>query len=126
MTAAERTVLDEDTGRAATRLSDLEHDDQPLTADDHAGCPGSAVYVCTSGWQGPLVVEVCTDPAGNDHRDRWTATALPAGAAGEEPSEDEREAAAAERRTTIETTRQWRRPTRPAGIDILRRLKNQH
>ncbi|WP_347059626.1 ParB N-terminal domain-containing protein [Blastococcus sp. HT6-30] len=102
LTAAGRTVLDEDTGRAATRLADLKHDGQPLTTDDHAGCPGSAVYVNTSGWQGPKAVEVCTDPAGNGHRDRWTANALPAGAPGEEPSEDEREAAAAERRATIE------------------------
>ncbi|SFD88215.1 ParB/RepB/Spo0J family partition protein [Blastococcus tunisiensis] len=103
--AAGRAVLDEDTGRAATRLADLEHDGESLTADGHAGCPGSAVYVNTSGWQGPQVVEVCTDPAGNGHRDRWTATVLPGGAAGEEPSEDEREAASAERRATIENNK---------------------
>ena len=47
LAAAGRTVLDEDTGRAGTRLADLEHDGRPLTADGHAGCPGSAVYVCT-------------------------------------------------------------------------------
>ena len=52
-TAAGRTVLDEDTGRARTRLADLEHDGRPLAADGHAGCPGSAVYVWTAGWQGP-------------------------------------------------------------------------
>ncbi|WP_336029213.1 ParB/RepB/Spo0J family partition protein [Geodermatophilus sp. FMUSA9-8] len=105
LTAAGRTALDEDTGRAATRLADLEHDGQPLTADGHAGCPGAAVYVNTSGWQGPQAVEVCTDPAGNGHRDRWTATALP-GNAGSEPAGDaEREAAAAERRTTIENNK---------------------
>jgi ParB family chromosome partitioning protein len=101
---AGRTILDEDTGRTCTRLADLEHDGQPLTADDHAGCPGSAVYLST-GWQGPQPVEVCTAPAGNGHRDRWTATTLPAGAAAEEPSEDEREAAAAERRATIENNK---------------------
>ncbi|MGX5653886.1 ParB/RepB/Spo0J family partition protein [Geodermatophilus nigrescens] len=105
LTVAGRTVLDEDTGRSCTRLTDLQHDGQPLTTDDHAGCPGSAVYVNTSGWQGPPVVEVCTDPAGNGHRDRWTATALPAGTAAEEPSEDEREAASAERRATIENNK---------------------
>jgi ParB family chromosome partitioning protein len=104
-TAAGRTVLDEDTGRSRTRLTDLEHVGRPLTADGHAGCPGSAVYVCTTGWQGPQAVEVCTDPTGNGHRDRWTATALPAGAAGEEPSDAEREAAAAERRATIENNK---------------------
>ena len=48
---------------------------------------------------------MCTDPAGNGHRDRWTATALPASAADEEPSEAEREAAAAERRATIENNK---------------------
>jgi ParB family chromosome partitioning protein len=52
---------------------------------------------------------VCTDPAGNGHRARWTATALPAGAAAEEPGEAEREAereaAAAERRATIENNK---------------------
>src|SRR5829696_8191550 len=37
LTAAGRTVLDEDTGRARTRLAGLEHDGQPLTADGHAG-----------------------------------------------------------------------------------------
>ncbi|WP_324277234.1 hypothetical protein [Blastococcus brunescens] len=105
MTAAGRTVLDEDTGRAATRLADLAHDSESLTADGHAGCPGSAVYVATGGWQGPQAVEVCIDPAGTGHRDRWTATVLPGGAAGEEPSEDEREAASAERRATIENNK---------------------
>jgi ParB family chromosome partitioning protein len=105
LSAAGRTVLDEDTGRAATRLAELEHDGRPLTADGHAGCPGSAVYVCTTGWQGPQAVEVCTDPAGNGHRDRWTATTLPAGTATEEPSEAGREAAAAERRATIENNK---------------------
>jgi ParB family transcriptional regulator, chromosome partitioning protein len=48
---------------------------------------------------------VCTDPAGNGHRDRWTATALPGGAAGEEPSDAEREAAAAEWRATVENNK---------------------
>ncbi|WP_245160812.1 hypothetical protein [Blastococcus sp. CT_GayMR16] len=62
LAAAGRTVLDEDAGRAATRLADLTHDGRPLTADGHAGCPGSAVYVNTSGWQGPQAMEVCTDP----------------------------------------------------------------
>lgn len=105
LTAAGRTVLDEDTGRAATRLADLAHDGESLTADGHAGCPGSAVYVNTTGWQGPQPVEVCTDPAGNGHCDRWTATVLPGGAAGEEPSEDQRESASAERRATIENNK---------------------
>jgi ParB family chromosome partitioning protein len=105
LTAAGRTVLDEDTGSARTRLTDLAHDGRPLTAEDHAGCPGAAVYVCTTGWQGPQVVEVCTDPAGNGHRDRWTATALPSNEAAEDPSDAEREAAAAERRATIENNK---------------------
>ncbi len=48
---------------------------------------------------------MCTDPAGNGHRDRWVATALPTGAAGETPSEAEREAASAERRATIENNK---------------------
>jgi ParB family transcriptional regulator, chromosome partitioning protein len=48
---------------------------------------------------------VCTDPAGNGHRDRWMGGALPADAAAEEPSEADREAAAAERRTTIENNK---------------------
>jgi ParB family chromosome partitioning protein len=105
LTAAGRTILDEDTGRGRTRLADLEHDDQPMTADTHAGCPGSAVYIATTGWQGPQAVEVCTDPASNGHRDRWTATTLPTGAAAEVPSEAEREAASAERRATIENNK---------------------
>jgi ParB family chromosome partitioning protein len=87
LTATGRTVLDDDTGRAGTRLADLEHDGRPLTAETHAGCPGSAVYLSTTGWQGPQPVEVCTDPAGNGHRDRWTATALPGDAGGEPPGE---------------------------------------
>src|SRR6185312_1748131 len=66
---------------------------------------GAAVYVGTTGWQGPQAVEVCTDPAGNGHRDRWTATALPTNAAAEDPSDAEREAAAAERRATIENNK---------------------
>lgn len=105
LTAAGRTVLDEDTGRSCTRLADLEHDSPPLTAETHAGCPGSAAYITTTSWQGPQAVEVCTDPAGNGHRDRWTATALPGSARGEGPSEAEREAAAAERRATIENNK---------------------
>ena len=102
LTAAGRTVLDEDTGSAATRLADLEHDGRPLTADGHAECPGSAAYVATTGWQGPQVVEVCTDPAGNGHRNRWTATALLTNAAAEDPIENNKAMVAAN-----ETRREW-------------------
>jgi ParB family transcriptional regulator, chromosome partitioning protein len=45
LAAAGRTVLDEAAGAEHTRISTLAQDGAPLTAQDHAACPGTAAYV---------------------------------------------------------------------------------
>jgi len=112
LVAAGRTVLTPAQGMEATRISQLAHDGEPLTAENHTACPGSAAYV-TQGWQG--VVEVCTDPAKNGHASRYGGGQLTAGTG--ELSETEKAAATEARRATIagnrnmhaanETRREW-------------------
>ena len=101
LAVAGRTVLDEADGERATRISALAHDGAPLTADDHAACPGAAACVAT-GWNGPQVVEVCTDPQAFGHTSRWPDSQPAGSSGGGEPTEADREAAAAERREVLE------------------------
>lgn len=99
LAAAGRTVLDDADSERATPIRSLAHDGRPLTAETHADCPGSAVWL-TSGWGAPRVVEVCTDPVVHGHTIRW-ADNSPHGSDRTEPPEDERNAAAAARRREI-------------------------
>src|SRR3954447_10750909 len=115
LASAGRTVLDEDTGRAATRLTDLTHDGRPLTTDGHAGCPGSAVSITTTGWSGPnrsrcapTRPATATATAGRQTSYRGARTARnPATPSGRPPRPSGR--------PPSKTTRRWRRPTRPAA-----------
>ncbi|NEN53481.1 ParB N-terminal domain-containing protein [Modestobacter muralis] len=110
--AAGRKVLTPAEGQEATRINQLSHEGEPLTAENHTACPGSAAYV-TQGWQG--VVEVCTDPAKYGHASRYGGGQLTAGTG--ELSEAEKAAATEARRATIagnrnmaaanETRREW-------------------
>lgn len=69
LTEAGRRVLDAADGAQLSRLSQLAHDGADLTAEAHAACEGSAVYLSTS-WNGVHAVEVCTDPVTYGHANR--------------------------------------------------------
>ncbi|MDK3255267.1 ParB/RepB/Spo0J family partition protein [Blastococcus capsensis] len=111
LTAAGRTLLDAAEGRGQTRISQLAHDGEFLTAEVHASCPGSAVYIATA-WNGPQAVEVCTNPAAFGHAGRYSGDPIP----NTQLAEEERDATD-ERRITIvnnremaaanETRREW-------------------
>ncbi len=48
-------------------------DGQDITDEDHAGCPGHAVTVCTDDWSGRITTDlVCTDPEQYGHLYRHT------------------------------------------------------
>jgi ParB family chromosome partitioning protein len=106
--AAGRTVVSDDGD--ATRLNWLLHNGEDLHAENHADCPGSAVTLSAVAWRTDVMVfEVCTDPAGNGHTDRYgpgsssqSGKPTPANEAEEQAA---REAAAAERRKVIENNK---------------------
>lgn len=76
--AAGRTLVDAIHMQGAKNrgLGALEHDGHGLTAESHASCPGSAVYVLAD-WDGPKVREVCTDFAKHGHVDAWASPSKP-------------------------------------------------
>jgi len=126
LTAAGVTILDRLPYH--TRLDGwLDEAGETLTAESHAGCPGHVASLelawvyddqdednaridedeedeaaePTRRWN---AVYACTDPAGNGHKDRWrnsTGTTKPA-------TEEEKEAASAERRKVLDGNKQWR------------------
>lgn len=51
----------------------------PMTADEHADCPGHAAYIARSGWSSTeyKAVYVCTDPKANGHRRITAAVSAP-------------------------------------------------
>ncbi len=59
----------------ATMLHALVHDDQELTPEAHAACPGRGVYF--SPYQPLQPCHYCTDPEANGHASRYQATPLP-------------------------------------------------
>lgn len=118
ITVIERPAWDNKTVKALDRL---EHDGQRLTPETHAACPGHAAYVDLDwewaddededeqGEQRRRVLQeqyVCTDWAGHGHTDRW-ASSTPARKKAAEMSEQEREAAAAQRRDVIASNKAW-------------------
>jgi ParB family chromosome partitioning protein len=115
LTDAGRTVLDEDTGRARTRLADLEHDGRPLTAEGHAGRPGSAVYVCTHRLAGATGGRGVHRPGRQRHRGRWSATPCPPTQEARKPARPNGRPPRPSGGPPSRTTRRWRRRTRPAG-----------
>ncbi|GAB4082780.1 ParB N-terminal domain-containing protein [Modestobacter muralis] len=113
LTEAGRRVLETGDGAQLSRLSQLAHDGADLTAEAHAACEGSAVYLSNS-WNGVHAVEVCTDPAGFGHANRCSgSTMLPTAAV----TDSERALASDARRAVIagnrdmaaanETRREW-------------------
>ncbi len=88
-------------------------DGEALTVEAHASCPGHGAYV-DSYWTAINDEEeevefepvyVCTDPAAYGHQSRWqrsVSTERP------EPTDEDRAAAAAERRRVIANNKAWR------------------
>jgi ParB family chromosome partitioning protein len=74
----------------------IDADDQTLDPDQHAGCPGHAIWIETSSWQDPRPVYACADPQAHGHRNRYGTDTKP-------PEE-----AKAERREVIENNKAWR------------------
>jgi ParB family chromosome partitioning protein len=88
-------------------LATLLHDDQDLTPEAHATCPGRAVFF--RPWDLRTPVPYCTDPAGHGHSPRY---ASPAGGAPAPDGEPDLGAAPAEapdpsRRLVIEGNKAW-------------------
>lgn len=85
------------------------HDsDKEMTEDEHASCPGHAVYVQYRSYGDPpdtLVVPVCADVISHGHTVRYGAQPTTTGA---EPTPEEVERVRAERRRVIENNKQWR------------------
>lgn len=87
-------------GRKNRRLTDLRQDGEQLTEETHAACPGRAVYL-SQNWNGPYAVEVCTDYVAHGHADRYSSSTAPA----KPETEEDKEAATAERRAVIENNK---------------------
>ena len=60
-----------------TRLDMLTHDDQPLTPEAHASCPGRGAYFYPYSPLDP--VHYCADPSAHGHQPRYQAPALSLG-----------------------------------------------
>jgi ParB family chromosome partitioning protein len=56
-------------------LTYLTHDEQDLTPETHAACPGRAVHL--SSYNPPVVTYFCTDPYSHGHASRFQGSALP-------------------------------------------------
>ncbi|WP_158548791.1 ParB/RepB/Spo0J family partition protein [Blastococcus sp. TF02A-26] len=102
--AAGRRVLQEEGPgqQQAERLFNLLQDGNTVDAEQHASCPGSAVAISGRHWGGEIEIredEVCTDPAGNGHSQRWGRD--PRGTPGSSMSDEELERQRAERREVI-------------------------
>ncbi|CUU61013.1 chromosome partitioning protein, ParB family [Parafrankia irregularis] len=111
----------------AKRLSQLDHEDTPLTPDKHANCPGHAAYLIQVYERQPetqardsdasppaqLVYRpeyVCTDPDGNGHVDRHrfpAGSTTGTGESGGGLSEEEK----TQRRWVVENNKAWRSAT---------------
>ncbi len=84
----------------------------PLTAETHKGCPGHAAYVRTGwDWKGNTrhavadAIYVCTAWRKNGHAELHASTSSKPSR--DEMSEEQREAAKAERRDVIESNKAW-------------------
>ena len=88
--------------RTTKALADLTTDTgQDISADEHAACPGHAVYLRRS-WQGIEAVFVCDEWKANGHRDRHRNRSVTA------PMD---ETAKAERREVITRNKEWKSAT---------------
>lgn len=122
LTADGVTVVDEvhynDT--TAKRVNSLRHGKKSITAEEHATCPGHAVYVAMhTDWatdeatgkqvrvRTPRAVAVCTDWKANGHTDPYARDGGPAKKKAEDMTDAEREQAKAERRDVIESNKAW-------------------
>jgi ParB family chromosome partitioning protein len=84
------------------RLDHLRHDEQPLTTENHAACPGHAAYVKRSwGQEKAEAVYVCVHPRLHGHPDLTSRT--PSGGGGAMSDEQK-----AERRTVVPNNEAWR------------------
>lgn len=102
LTAAGVTILDRygDRGKAKPIAELTDRDDgRPLTAREHASCPGRAAVVPDFDPTEPR--HYCLDPRANGHRDRHGRSGQPAPTALPEEAK-------AERREVIENNKAWR------------------
>jgi len=87
-----------------------------VSANDHATCPGKAVYLTvhqdwrTSGWN-VTTTEVCTDWKANGHEKMSYAQPPAAKVPASEQSDEAREAAKAERKRVVESNKAWKEAT---------------
>lgn len=82
------------------RISGLLHHSEVLTPESHADCPGAAVLLSSDQiWHSLEQEEVCTDPAGNGHTNRWVSS--PTRSPGSSMSDEELERQRAERREVV-------------------------
>jgi ParB family chromosome partitioning protein len=92
----------------------IDGDDQALDPDQHASCPGHAVWIeKATSWHSPSPAYACVDPQTHGHRNRY-------GAGGENKLPEE---AKAERREVIENNKAWR-AAEPVRRDHIRTLLN--
>lgn len=127
LAAGGATVLDGPPGwsnlQEPCRISELyaEGSTTSLSIEDHAACPGAAVFV-EKTWRGdPAVVHACADPAGNGHKlvNGRTRGRSDAAAKSTDLSDKEREKASAARKAVIANNKAWRAamPVRVAFVE---------
>jgi ParB family chromosome partitioning protein len=102
-TAGVRIIDQPDYNDGTTKaLADLTTDDgRDISADEHASCPGHAVYLNRS-WRGIQATLICADSKANGHRDRHH---------GRPATEPMDETAKAERREVIARNKEWKSAT---------------
>ena len=113
--AADGYAITDDLPPDAKMLHLLLHDEQELTPESHATCPGRGVYFYT--YQPLQPQHYCTDPAANGHSSRYQSTPLPdlsgngnastgGGPAGD-PAPENTPAPDPQRKLVIEGNRAW-------------------
>jgi len=116
------TILDQrpesysSTALSVPRILDtlIDGDDQALDPDQHASCPGHAVWIeKATSWHSPRPSYACVDPQTYGHRNRY-------GAGGQNKLPED---AKAERRQVIENNKAWR-AAEPVRRDYIRTLLN--
>jgi ParB family chromosome partitioning protein len=111
LTQAGIPIVDEAPPGSARLGALMTTDEQDLTPDLHATCPGAAAAFYT--FDRTRVYHLCTDPEANGHRHRYGRPFDASGAAAPDSGSDRLAAeASARRRRTIAGNRQWKAATK--------------